>query len=432
MNDLTIVIPTHNRHKYLKRVLAYYEDYNVDIVVVDSSKEHFTGDIKSIGVKYHHLPEIDYEEKLHYVLKNIKTKYTTLCADDDFIVKSAINKCVNFLDSNSDYGSVQGNHIYYNMHKNSMIFAPFHFEAYGLDIDEDNFYERLEKLSLPVKLFINYALHRTSILQQIFEFLTNSNIKEVIFAEFILQLMPVISAKHKVLPIFYIAREWNVSSGGYKLKGLESILIEDGGEDKFNSYKMTFSNHVSKFYNRDLKEVKSFFDNFFDFYLKSNFSLAEQNLSAEQNIHKTDNITSINYNSNLVGFPSNSDDKESMSDLKDIEKILIKYKHIYDKPKDIDNIVGLIDKDFYIYGAGLSSMIVYDLIKRYTNYNLLAYIDDFKSGVIDGVKIKQLSDIKKSSLIMVSPNRYCSSILQILKDESFSSTIFVDQTYFGC
>ena len=42
--DLTILIPTYNRAKYLKRVLNFFDDYedkNFDIVIVDSSNKEF-------------------------------------------------------------------------------------------------------------------------------------------------------------------------------------------------------------------------------------------------------------------------------------------------------------------------------------------------------------------------------------------------------
>ena len=42
----------------------------------------------------------------------IQTDYSVLCADDDFIIPSSLNKCINFLKNNKSYSSAHG--LYFN------------------------------------------------------------------------------------------------------------------------------------------------------------------------------------------------------------------------------------------------------------------------------------------------------------------------------
>lgn len=422
--ELTIIIPTHNRRKHLSRVLDYYADYDVKIIVIDSSNEKDV--VETEHVEYRHVQNMEYFEKLFSVVNEVKTKYILFCPDDDFIVKKSIDRCMDFLNDNQDYASVQGNYIYYTKAKDNILSAPFHFEAYNMDINESDALDRLDQLSLPVKIFMNYALHRTENIKQIYKLINDHNIKETIFGGYICQFIPVLNGKHKVLPIFYMAREWDLCSGGYGMKSLEDILMQKDGEEIFQKYKNILIEYIVKHYNRDFVKVEQFINDMYARYLNTNYSLVEQSYKNENNYLEFIKNEDIDYRFGLEGFPV--EDKEAMSELNKIISVVNNHKTIYNKLLKTINIMG--DK-LYIYGAGLSALILFDLIKKTTSYKVLGFIDDFKTGKIDDINIFKLKDILNTELILVSPTKYQNMIKQNLERRAYNNFILIDSSYFG-
>ena len=84
--DLSIVIPTYNRHNYLKRTLKYWNNKEAIIHVLDGSDKPLPIKIiRSFGqnIKYHYL-KLSLIERIGYSQKLINTKYVALLSDDEF------------------------------------------------------------------------------------------------------------------------------------------------------------------------------------------------------------------------------------------------------------------------------------------------------------------------------------------------------------
>ena len=128
VNKVTLIIPTHERHHYLERILDYYiniKSVDFEILIADSSVKAFR-EIESPNIKYLHMPYIDLVEKLSIVLKFPRTPYTLICADDDFIIPDTIFKCIDFLDQNSDYSSAQGKYLSFINIYGFIFFQPYY------------------------------------------------------------------------------------------------------------------------------------------------------------------------------------------------------------------------------------------------------------------------------------------------------------------
>ena len=99
---ITILIPTHNRPGYLKRILSYYSDCGIayNVIVADSSStdnkeisKKFISSISSTNISYISYPqEINLFHKFADALKYVNMKYCVICADDDFITPNGINQ----------------------------------------------------------------------------------------------------------------------------------------------------------------------------------------------------------------------------------------------------------------------------------------------------------------------------------------------------
>lgn len=107
----TLIIPSHNRHNYLKRSIEYYSLYKVDIVIVDSS-EISLGFIDTKNIRYIHLPGCAFAEKILYAAGAINKKFIALCADDDFLfvpsLQFAVEKAVNDSQISLSFGRYLG------------------------------------------------------------------------------------------------------------------------------------------------------------------------------------------------------------------------------------------------------------------------------------------------------------------------------------
>ena len=53
-------------------------------------------------MQYFYYPNFSFMQKFNDVIQKVDTKYISICADDDFMVKSNAEKCVDFLEQNQD------------------------------------------------------------------------------------------------------------------------------------------------------------------------------------------------------------------------------------------------------------------------------------------------------------------------------------------
>ena len=73
LEDITLIIPTHERHSYLDRVLDYYSRYDLSMYIVDSSTLPYSGNGLTANMKYLHFPGISYTSKMESVFNKSKT-----------------------------------------------------------------------------------------------------------------------------------------------------------------------------------------------------------------------------------------------------------------------------------------------------------------------------------------------------------------------
>jgi glycosyltransferase domain-containing protein len=111
MHDLTIAIPVFVRRTTLARALTYYRDWPCNIIVADSSPDpwpelaEFKDQKNFTYVRY---PGFGYFQKLHEILKTVRTPYYVEIPDDDFLIRTGVESCLKFLRANSVYSGVMG------------------------------------------------------------------------------------------------------------------------------------------------------------------------------------------------------------------------------------------------------------------------------------------------------------------------------------
>jgi len=263
-DKLTIVIPTHYRHKYLERILEYYKDSSFKILVADSTNEKFKK-TNQYKVDYFHYPDSSYHFKMNKVLQKVTTKYCVFCADDDFIAKESLFECVEFLEEHNDYSCVQGRYVGFDKYHNGYQFRPLYFNSREIKINNEYISVRLkEYMENYFQLF--YAVHKKNHIKSFFYDCCNNKMYNPILSEIGLGMYALISGKYKSLETFYSARDQESVSSDVDRTTLD-LIIEDlkYKEVLYSFFKMTskfilskhsiFSKIINKFdKSKDLKE----------------------------------------------------------------------------------------------------------------------------------------------------------------------------------
>ena len=113
LNQLTLIMPTFNRHKYALRNIGFWRTTGVRLIVLDGSASPLCSDvIGKLGdaVFYHHLP-CSITERVALARSMLDTKYAALIGDDDIFVHSGIREIIRFLDCHQDYVACSGRAI---------------------------------------------------------------------------------------------------------------------------------------------------------------------------------------------------------------------------------------------------------------------------------------------------------------------------------
>jgi len=266
LQNITIIIPTYYRFKFLKRILNFYFLYNTDmhILIVDSTPNNLQKDnellklLKKNNVSYFQYDEnTQFSNKIYNGLKNVKTKYAVLCADDDFLIPHGLKECIKFLEINDDYSSSQGFYFNHFLASESSFFMSnlYHLSK---SLKKDTARERFLDGFVYNKQGINphYAVHRTKELLFIWKETTKFAIGSG-YTEFFPCALSFIYGKMKLLPYFYGSREKN-SLIWYT----DDQYVRMHSEYNTNKVIEGITKHLSIVDNISLKEAYNFFDNY--------------------------------------------------------------------------------------------------------------------------------------------------------------------------
>lgn len=215
---ITLVIPTHNRHRYLQRSLDYYGSWSIRILVIDSSETRFDQAVPA-SVEYMHLPGLAFGEKIGLAMEKVVTPYVLLSADDDLISAVSVKAMLSHLEEHPSHACAQGWHAGFSPQKKKKLkWRGMHLFAKELQIDGSDPGERiLKQCASYMNCF--YALHRTPVLKHFFCQVCPSLPKETILKrpellEIGQAVNTVAHGGHATLPMLWIAREMIVDSAG--------------------------------------------------------------------------------------------------------------------------------------------------------------------------------------------------------------------------
>jgi Predicted glycosyltransferases len=203
-DDITLVIPTHNRHALLAKSLPYYAGLGYPIVVVDSSAAPFGEIGRYPDVKYVHCPGEPFPHKLRApVAQLVRTPYIFFSADDMFMAPEAVQHSLDFLKQHPDYSSAQGHYfgIPMNGDWDGLRAMYVNMDNYDNHIDADKPYDRM--LQLFCRYYPTfYAVFKTDCWKNQLERFPDA-IRNYCLAEFYFAICSAIHGKHIILPELY-------------------------------------------------------------------------------------------------------------------------------------------------------------------------------------------------------------------------------------
>lgn len=128
--NLTIMIATKNRPNFLARAIRYYSisGFTGNILIGDSSSDDNSkknlNNIKTFNelkINYHKDTELSADQMMSYLSKKVETNYSVMINDDDILIVSSIQNCINFLDKNLDFSAANGRGYNIGLNQNDCI-----------------------------------------------------------------------------------------------------------------------------------------------------------------------------------------------------------------------------------------------------------------------------------------------------------------------
>ena len=122
---ITLCVPTFNRPAFIERLLRYYAatGFRHWIFIGDSSDvEDAKRTQRAVAswegrlqVRYEACPGLSSCAALEHLSRLVTTPYCAFLGDDDFLCPTTLDRCVEFLDANPDYGAAHGRAILFQL-----------------------------------------------------------------------------------------------------------------------------------------------------------------------------------------------------------------------------------------------------------------------------------------------------------------------------
>jgi glycosyltransferase domain-containing protein len=174
LSFLTVVIPSFERQKFLERQISFWRNFEAKIIILDGSKAPLNllpNKIPS-NIRYLHVPD-NFYKRIKLAAELISTPYAIYLPDDEFLIPSCLEKCVQFLIENPAYCSCAGRSISFGVDvaTNRVDARPIYQDLRNLDICLDNPIERVMALAFPYKYQPVHSVTRKEIWSSVAEVL---------------------------------------------------------------------------------------------------------------------------------------------------------------------------------------------------------------------------------------------------------------------
>lgn len=269
MRDLTIIIPSNSRPFFIRRSVNYWKNYDFPVIIVDGSNDTQKDWMKknsNKNIQYFH-SKTPFPERLKQAGKLLKTKYAILLSDDEFYSVDALDKCINFLELNSDYVAVNGRAVGFLFKNNELVGEAVYAKWAGRKrIEEDP----KERMILHMKDYANplgVSVIKSSLWRKCANLYADNEFPIFAQWELLMNLVLSFAGKSKTLDILMYFRSFeddsppipNITKNHIPSLNLKNKIHKIWFNSKYENLKLDFINVISNFL-FSLKPENSFDD----------------------------------------------------------------------------------------------------------------------------------------------------------------------------
>lgn len=111
LSEITVIIFSRNRSAELRRSIRYWNELQVDCIVLDNSPNKLTDIPTSPLISYFYCPNLNFSQRALIASQLINNKYSIICSDDERYTPSALAAMITEMHGNSEILSVGGHAI---------------------------------------------------------------------------------------------------------------------------------------------------------------------------------------------------------------------------------------------------------------------------------------------------------------------------------
>ncbi|WP_299988629.1 TIGR00180 family glycosyltransferase [uncultured Ruegeria sp.] len=212
LSDLTVIIPTYERHSHVQRAIRYWNDLGVVIHVWDGSAEplEHASLLDSPRLSYHHTPQFSMVERLRDACDHIETDYCCLIGDDEFHLRSGMLACLQHLNEDRDLVACLGRTLAFKSESGELLARTHYAGMAGKSVAGSSSRARmiahLENY-LPSTI---YAVTRTPVWQKAMRAATAEAFPVFAIAELQFEAAVAYQGKSKVIDVLHWLRNTHV------------------------------------------------------------------------------------------------------------------------------------------------------------------------------------------------------------------------------
>lgn len=202
LTRLTLVVPTYKRQQFALRLMDYWDDKGPDVIILDGSSEPIAADLLkkyAPKIRYFHKP-VGFYERLSSSLDLISTDFVALAGDDEFYMPSAVARCIDELDRQSDLVACCGRAIGFSYRSDFVRGMPQYSALENYSIDAASSDERLVKHMREYVPSLIYAVCRTNAWKTSFKYTLEEEFPFFAAGEFQFEMFMSYAGRSKVTP----------------------------------------------------------------------------------------------------------------------------------------------------------------------------------------------------------------------------------------
>ncbi len=230
--DLTLVIPTYNRHESLVQLLGMLRklEYGGEILVADSSSNETRDLNRQAASSWGAISYVEYPAdiapfaKFAQAIARAQTEFVMLLADDDVAFPAGLSDCVSFLRANPSYSAAHGHYLSFRIDPHH-IHVP-NIEYSSPSITETQPFDRLNSLMTNYQA-VTYAVQRKDIALTAFEVAAQQN--DLLWQELAGNSVTVFEGPVKRIDCFSHARQCGSTVGYRRWHPIEWLVRDAAG-----------------------------------------------------------------------------------------------------------------------------------------------------------------------------------------------------------